>query len=363
MLRNPRNEWKGSLEEYPLENYPDYEPGKPPRFEKLREIDYSDEMERVWGRRWGEQGIGRLREVALVKPTEHEVNHLFLKDPSFFMLRQPLLTGIMPNLEWMIQGVEDYAKALEENGVRVRWLEYDEIMGAYGPLRKLFVAANLGIVTNLGAIIPRFGHGSFLRGTEYYAQKFFTEMGCPVVSTVTGKGVFEGACQWPAENIRLAYYGIAINQEGLEQVAPIFRAAGVEMIMGHGTTIIDDFASGGDAHVDMALGVADLGVATVYPAQLDYSIYSYLKEHGYRFIEIPPDEQVKCVPSNGMILEPGKIIMSSDAKKTNAALRREGVDVIEIETKGIAQGGVNGIRCITLRLLRDAGPTIDEIKK
>lgn len=363
MFSNPKKEWNGNLEDYPVENYPDYEPGKPPRFEKLMEIDHLDEIERIWGRRWGEQGIGRLREVALVKPTALEVNPLFMKEPKFFMLRQPLLTGVPPNLEWMTQGVEDYAKLLKENGVTVRWLEFDGVMGTYGPLRKLFVAANLGIIIRLGAIIPRFGHGSFNRGLEYHAQRLFTEMGCPVVLTVTGKGVFEGACQWAAENIRLAYSGVAGNQEGLEQVSPIFKAAGIQMIMGRGTTIMDDFSSGGDAHVDMALGVVDLGLATVFPAQLDYSIYTWLKTQGYRFIEIPPDEQTRAVPSNGMILEPGKVIMSSQAEKTNAALRREGVDVIELDTKGIAQGGVNGIRCITLRLLRDPGPTIDEIRK
>ena len=36
------------------------------------EVDYLDEVERIWGKRWGAQGIGRLREVAMSPPTEVE---------------------------------------------------------------------------------------------------------------------------------------------------------------------------------------------------------------------------------------------------------------------------------------------------
>jgi len=55
--------------------------------------------------------------------------------------------------------------------------------------------------------------------------------------------------------------------------------------------------------------------------------------------------------------------MSSEAKKTNAMLRKEGVDVIEVDTVGLAQGGFNGLRCITCRLYREPGPSLEEIKK
>ena len=33
-------------------------------------VSYLDELELIWGKRWGAQGIGRLREVAMVRPTE-----------------------------------------------------------------------------------------------------------------------------------------------------------------------------------------------------------------------------------------------------------------------------------------------------
>src|SRR5690242_1104531 len=46
-----------------LETLPWYEPGKPLRNFMLHETDFYDEVEQIWGRRWGAEGIGTLREV------------------------------------------------------------------------------------------------------------------------------------------------------------------------------------------------------------------------------------------------------------------------------------------------------------
>ena len=68
------------------------------------------------------------------------------------------------------------------------------------------------------------------------------------------------------------------------------------------------------------------------------------------------DEQKTCYPANLIVLEPGKVIMNSRAEKTIAALRKEGIEVIAFDSGGIMQGGTNGIKCITMEILRDDGP-------
>ena len=70
--RGEEDHMGGPLEEYPLENYPDYISGNPPRTEILEDFSYLDELPRIRGKRWGSQGIGRLREGSLVRLTEHE---------------------------------------------------------------------------------------------------------------------------------------------------------------------------------------------------------------------------------------------------------------------------------------------------
>jgi hypothetical protein len=130
LLRCPKFVWKGSIENYPLENYPDYEPGKPPRLEKLHRFSYLDEVEKIWGAKWaqGAQGIGKLKEVALVRPTEHEANPLWAKDPYFFLLRQGVIKK--EEIPLLIEQHEKFAKTLKENGVTVHWMEIGDVMGA-----------------------------------------------------------------------------------------------------------------------------------------------------------------------------------------------------------------------------------------
>jgi hypothetical protein len=50
---DPRKQYEGKLEDYPLTSYPDYEPGHPRRSERLEKIGFVDEVEKIWGSRWG----------------------------------------------------------------------------------------------------------------------------------------------------------------------------------------------------------------------------------------------------------------------------------------------------------------------
>ena len=45
---------------------PAYRKGSPPQYLSYHEeVDFLDEIEAVWGQRWGAQGIGRLRQVSM----------------------------------------------------------------------------------------------------------------------------------------------------------------------------------------------------------------------------------------------------------------------------------------------------------
>src|SRR3954466_5155115 len=50
-----------------LETLPWFEPGKPLRNHMLHETDFYDEVEQIWGRLWGAEGIGTLREVLVLR--------------------------------------------------------------------------------------------------------------------------------------------------------------------------------------------------------------------------------------------------------------------------------------------------------
>jgi len=99
----------------------------------------------------------------------------------------------------------------------------------------------------------------------------------------------------------------------------------------------------------------DLGLATVYPGFLDYETIRYLKSKKIRLIEVPPEEFIEY-GCNGLILEPGKVMVPAAAKETIKALRKEGVVVIDVDFSENAASGGGGPNCITGKLLRDPGP-------
>ena len=133
-----------------FKDFPFYKQGAVPQYHRYHaEVSYLDELERVWGKKWGAQGIGQLREVAMVKPTESEVLQLYEQDSAFFVFN-----GITPNLELMREQHHNLGRLYESRGVKVheiRWAD-DPPRSAYGPMKR-GVSAAAGFVINGGAEI------------------------------------------------------------------------------------------------------------------------------------------------------------------------------------------------------------------
>ena len=71
-----------------LESLPWFEPGKPLRNYMLHETDFYDEVEQIWGRRWGAEGIGTLREVLVSRPTENEIRPEYARGVAVLLLER-----------------------------------------------------------------------------------------------------------------------------------------------------------------------------------------------------------------------------------------------------------------------------------
>src|SRR5581483_6474721 len=144
------------------------------------------------------------------------------------------------------------------------------------------------------------------------------------------------------------------------QIEPILKRCGVKEIhVSHMQTIMDSFDAGGEFHIDMVVGTVGLRKAIIYPGSLDYQTYRWLTEKKFQLAEIPADEQRQFAPANLVVLEPNRVIMPKGAVKTIRAVEAMAIEVIPIETEGIMQGGVNGISCVTMQLLREPGPGLD----
>ena len=132
-----------------LTRFPFYEEGKVPQYHRYHaEVSYLDELTLIWGKPWGAQGIGRLREVAMVQPTATEVRKLYEQDSAFFVFN-----GVTPDLELMRAQHRSLATLYESLGITVHYVTWpdDPPKSAYGPMKRSISAA-AGFVINLSLI-------------------------------------------------------------------------------------------------------------------------------------------------------------------------------------------------------------------
>lgn len=140
--------------------------------------------------------------------------------------------------------------------------------------------------------------------------------------------------------------GPSSSLDGVEQVTPILKRAGVEEIH---LAYYSDFM-----HLDLVLGIANAWLAIVDPIRLNIHTINYLMEKGFNILEVP-DEEARRQALNIVTLEPGKVIIPTGSPKTAAMLRKEGVDVIDAPfTEGAKQQ--SAARCSTCDMIRDKGP-------
>jgi len=341
-----------------LRDFPFYEPNKPPQYYKYHsKISYLDELERIWGKRWGAQGIGKLREVTVAKPTEKELDPLFDRDPAYFMY-----DGTKPNLELAREQHDNMVSAYKREGIKVHYIEFPEgARGAYGALRGGIWAATCFVI-NGGAIIERQGP-PFWRGIAQYTTKFLAGLGCPILYTIHGKGVCTvGAFTRMTDDFIVGMLSTDCNEEAIEQVRPILERSGYkEILIARSPGPLNYFYD--EAlhwmHPDMWIAPVDVRLALIYPPACDYQTIRRLMELGYKLIEVPREEQLKYFTCNSITLEPRRMLMAEGSKKTVAALKSEGVEVIEIPYNEMMKF-TGGLRCTTGHLIRAPGPKLFE---
>jgi N-dimethylarginine dimethylaminohydrolase len=337
-----------------LTRFPFYEEGKVPQYHRYHaEVSYLDELTLIWGKPWGAQGIGRLREVAMVQPTATEVRKLYEQDSAFFVFN-----GVTPDLELMRAQHRSLATLYESLGITVHYVTWpdDPPKSAYGPMKRSISAA-AGFVINGGAIIPREAT-PYWRGRSRYVAQFLMQLGCPILYTVHGHGVCEiGASVRMSDDLIVLMLSTDCNRDGAEQVLPILHRAGYKEVLlasspGPLYSYHDEVP--GWMHADMWIMPLDRRLALIYPPWCDYETIRALHAFGYELLEAPRDE-VDLYPVNGITIEPRRVIMNASAVKTRALLERHGVEVIPIEYGEVHKYG-GGIRCNTMQLVRDRGP-------
>lgn len=337
-----------------LSRAPGYKPGQTP--ERLDHISFDDELEMMWGRKWGcPSKIGKVHTVLLSRPGTEEVNDITRQDPVYFLYNGkhgvpgfgfPEDESDFPDLKLMRKQHDAYAQVLRDNGVEIIYAEFqDKMSGIYLPYRGAGYPPPL--MLRNGCVIGRSAL-AWKRGQERIWMKKMVEIGVPILYTITGHGIWEGRIDWLDPKHCLLNVGHRGNMEGFRQLAWILKESGVEEVIPvHLPAIFK-------THLDVAFTMVGEKLALSYTPIMPYDVLKYVESKGVRIIDVPKEE-MRYIPPNAFPLEPGKIIMAKGATKTAAALRQAGVTVIEIDISESIKLGA-GPDCMTIALIREEGP-------
>jgi N-dimethylarginine dimethylaminohydrolase len=341
-----------------LETLPWFEPGKPLRNYLLHETDFYDEVEQIWGRRWGAEGIGTLREVLVSRPTENETRPEYAREWQYYYSS----AAGNADLGRLQAQFDEYYETLAANGVRVHHLEAPvPAIGPYGYIKNLVTLAGAGLVVRGGVVLHRYGLGSWQRGREVIWTKALAALQVPIYLTVHGRGICEpGAGRWLDSRTFVFNESVVANEEGLRQLRFVLEGLGVELVVAHSPGWYDSIGHGsiGTSHMDMVMLTVDADLVVLAPHLVNYGFVRYLRGRGVEIVEVPVEEYWDLAV-NGITLAPRKVVLNQGSPTVVRALERRGAEVIQVDFSESQRFAIAGLHCATLELVRDQpGPLL-----
>jgi arginine deiminase len=291
------------------------------------------------GTLWGDWGVGlewaNLQAVLLHRPGP-EIEDL--TDPNTVQMLATI------DVELFRQQHDALAAAYRKAGVEVYYLDPD------GPLppNNIF-CADLFFMTPEGAILAR--PASIVRaGEERHVARRLAALDVPILLSVHGNGVFEGAdAVWIDEGTALVATGLRTNEAGADQVTWVLRDIGAEVVR------VD--LPYGSMHLMGTLRLAGPGTAVGYPGRTPHRAVRALRERGCRLLWATDVGEIQRMALNFVPLGPRRILMAANCPRTQALYEAEGIECLTVEIDELAKAA-GGMGCLTGILKREKGETL-----
>lgn len=296
-----------------------------------KETFFADDMEEYWGD-WGVcSEVEKLRAVLMRRPG---------KEIEDFDARNYRFSDEPIDVDLMRKQHDSVAEIYRQHGIKVFYVEdmrEDRPNAVY--------CRDLMLMTPEGAIVTRPGMAA-RRGEERYIAKALSDLGVPIVRTINGSGIFEGAnAMWVDRHTIVLSTGSRCNRSGYEQVETELRRMGV-------TDILHMQQPYSNIHIDGLMNAASNDVIMVHASQVPYDVMDALKKKGYKIIEAPSMTEVReSYGCNFVALEPGLIVMPEGNPRCQEALEKNGIKVITVNISEIMKGK-GALHCITAFLKR-----------
>lgn len=296
-----------------------------------KESSFKEDMSLYWGN-WGVASeVDTLKAVLMRRPGK-EVESF---DHEKVRFKAPI------DVEKFRRQHDNLAQIYRDNGVDVYYVEEQR----EDRPNALFMR-DLIFMTPEGAIITRPGMEE-RRGEERYAAQALAKLGVPIIRTINGDGIFEGANgMWVDRHTVILASGSRTNRSGYEQVEYELRRMGVN-------EIIHMQIPYGHAHIDGLLNFASRDVAMIHASQVPYDVCDALRKKGVKLIEAPSQIEAKeTLGVNFVAIKPGLVVQPAGNPRCKEELEKNGIEVISIDFSEILKGW-GAIHCATVFLKRD----------
>ena len=295
-----------------------------------KESSFEDDITEYWGD-WGVcSEVDTLKAVLLRRPG---------KEIEDFKASEVRFSDEPIDVELMRRQHDEVAQIYRDFGAKVYYVENQR-----EDRPNAVFCRDLMFMTPEGAIITRPGMAA-RRGEERYIAEALAKIGVPVLRTITGDGMFEGAnAMWVDRHTCVVSTGVRCNKSGFEQVKYELERMGVDVY--HMQQPYSNI------HIDGLMNPASNDVMLMHASQVPYDIVDMLKKKGYKMLEAPSRTEVReTFGCNFVALEPGYILMPEGNPRTQELLEKNGIKVKTVNISEIMKGK-GALHCITAYLKR-----------
>jgi N-dimethylarginine dimethylaminohydrolase len=300
--------------------------GWSPRVAPLR-----DEIGELWGPCGVDAEWAALKAVLLHRPGPELEG---AEDPDAIQMLEFLDLGLAREQHDAI------AQAYRDAGAAVHYVD-----PACDPPPNLMFVADLMFMTPEGAILGR--PASTVRaGEERCIARRLAELGIPILRSVRGTGIFEGAdAAWLDPETVLLATGLRTNSEGVAQVTALLAEMGVDVVqvgLPYGTM-----------HMMGTVRLADNDLAIVWPGRVPFAVVEALRVRGCTVLSLPKaEEEEHRVALNFVSLGPRSVLMAAGYPTTQAFYEQAGIECHTVEVDELIKAA-GGIGCMTGILERE----------
>jgi N-dimethylarginine dimethylaminohydrolase len=282
---------------------------------------------------WGiDSEYGRLRDVLLCQPEHYDWF------PLNAVARASLASGARPDPQTVRREYREFEDALDQAGVRRHYLTPEPHLGYQVYTRDSSQMTPWGVL--LTQMFKPMRRGEYAPVLDFYAR-----LGCPMWRHAN-HGTIEGgdiAVIRPGL-LAIGYTGTRTDLDGATQLKAWFEAEGWEVRL---VPLDEHFL-----HLDVVFCMVEDGLAVGCTQVLEDGFIAWLGGHGIRLVDTTYREVID-LSCNLLALGDARVISARHSARLNAALRAEGITVLDPDLRVITRGG-GGAHCMTMPLRRDA---------